>query len=114
MSRQNELGDEARSSVTELELTVINSTDDNEKTEWSPGQQFDDQPYTSLTVRDKSKTNQNQGLDSDQKSKTKCGSSAQSLASSGTVRYSDAGEILSADCRQSILAYVDVDVDLDD
>ena len=37
LSRPNELGDEARSSVTELELTVINSTDDNEKTEWSPG-----------------------------------------------------------------------------
>ena len=30
ITRPNELVDEARSSITEFELTVINSTDDNE------------------------------------------------------------------------------------
>ena len=116
MPRPNELGDEARSSVTELELTVITSTDDNDKTEQCHAQYSDDQPYTSLTVRDNGKANQkeNQVIDSDQKLKTKGGFIAQSLASSGTVRYSDASDLLSTDCKRDILAlYLDVDVDID-
>ena len=116
MPRPNELGDEGRSSVTELELTVITSTDDNDKTEQCHAQYSDDQPYTSLTVRDNGKTNQkeNQVIDSDQKLKTKGGVISQSLASSGTVRYSDASDLLSTDCKRDILAlYLDVDVDVD-